>query len=67
MRSKPFRTCKMRLPHVVCSSWFPYGINAEHDNRGFIPLGSVCVSVDETAIGDEVIFVIVGQGVRAGL
>jgi hypothetical protein len=42
----------MRLPHVVCSSSFPYGINAEHDNRGFIPLGSVCVSVDETAIGD---------------
>jgi hypothetical protein len=66
VRSKPFRTCKMRLPHVVCSSWFPNGINAEHDNRGFIPLGSVCVSVDETAIGDDVIFVIVGQGVRAG-
>jgi len=56
----------MALPGTVGPGRFTHWINTEHQERCFIPLGSVALGIEETPISEEMFLVVVGQRACAG-
>ena len=57
----------MALPDTVGAYRLIHWVDTEHQERCFIPLGSVALGVEQTTISEEMFLAVIGQRASAGL
>jgi hypothetical protein len=61
MLGQTFRTCEMALPDATRAARLAHGIDLEHQQSRFIPLGALSLSVEKPHVNGEMFFVVAGQ------